>query len=303
MLFYWMLGCAPDFGTCDDCCTYGSCDASIQLHNDIAVDFAYIESGDDPLGRYSIRQGFYAMTTEVTQGMFTSLMDYSSDDGFAPTYGQGINHPAYYVNWHMAASFANRLTEWHNQTYDTTLAKCYQCANESDTSVQCTHKVSPYACPGYRLPTDIEWEYMARSGTNSDFWTGHGEQAGGMADAEACSTNVNILDGSETAVLSDFSWFCYTTETHPVAELRPNGFGLYDIHGNVWEWTNDDFGCSFPETIYEHHCQEQSDTRVGRGGSFTLFPYYLTSDGRFEAQATRRDHSIGFRLVRLANHP
>ena len=298
--WFW-LACAPNFTECEDCCAYGECDASMDLTDSVSIDFSYISEGNDPLNRYSIRQGFYVMTTEVSQGMFQELMAYSAYEGFQPAYGVGSNHPAYYVNWHMAANLANNLTTRHNDIYGTSLNVCYSCTETETLSVECTHSSSPYACSGYRLPTDIEWEYLARSGTTADFWTGMGDDNGGIASGDACNDTISILDDAESPLLSEFAWFCYTDSTQPIASLQPNGFNLYDIHGNLWEWTNDDFGCTFPESVYEHHCTDVSNTRVGRGGSFSIFPSYTAVGGRFEANGTRRDHSIGFRLLRLAN--
>jgi formylglycine-generating enzyme len=302
MWFGWiLLGCTPSFEDCNDCCAYGECDASIVLTENSIIDFAYIPDGNDPLNRYTIRQGFYVMTTEMSQGMFQALMGYSAHDGFSAAYGKGSRHPAYYVNWHMAANSANNLTLQHNETYGSSFEPCYTCSAVDTLEVECTHSGSPYACSGYRLPTDIEWEYFARSGTTSDFWTGKGSENGGVASSDTCNETVMILDNVDSPFLAESAWFCHTNSAQPIASLLPNGFGLYDIHGNLWEWTNDDFGCTFPESIYEHHCANLSKTRVGRGGSFTIFPSYAVVGGRFEADMTRRDHSIGFRLVRLAN--
>ena len=95
------------------------------------------------------------MTTEVTQGMFSQLMGYQSHDGQSSLYGVGSDYPAYYVSWHMAADFANQVTQRHNTLNGTNLQQCYSCSG-SETGVTCSVSVNPYQCTGYRLPTEAE---------------------------------------------------------------------------------------------------------------------------------------------------
>ena len=303
MLVLFILSCTPEFTHCADCCEYGPCDANIKLSEGTSIDFAFIPNGEDPLDRYTLRQGFYAMTTEFSQGMFEALMNFPPHENFEATIGKGNNYPAYYVNWHMAADTANHLTVFHNALYDTSLKECYQCENTGTIDAICEHNMSPYACSGYRLPTEAEWEYVARSGTTSEIWTGDGSEKGGYPSGDGCDVGIQIQDGQTNPLLSDFSWYCYTTHSHPIALKSPNGFGLFDTHGNLWEWTTDDFGCTFPNTEYDNHCLLGTEAKVGRGGAFTLFPSYLLVSGRYEATATRRDSSIGFRLIRLSKPP
>jgi formylglycine-generating enzyme required for sulfatase activity len=205
----------------------------------------------------------------------------------------------------MSAAFANAVTSHHNSENGTSLSACYVCSG-SGTSVTCSDAITPYQCDGYRLPTDGEWEYAARSGTTSEFWTGAGSSLGGTYSATSCSTSVTILDGVSNPLLSDYSWFCgnSSSSSQPVGQKLPNGFGLYDVHGNLWEWTADWWGCSFPPTSTDPHCStigsESSSTqydRVGRFGGWEHNAFSQQVSSRTSRSRADRERNMGFRLA------
>jgi len=90
---------------------------------------------------------------------------------------------------------------------------------------------TPYECSGYRLPTEAQWEYAARAGTTTAFYSGDIREADVLGEC--------IEDPAMTAI----GWYCWNSDnrTHAVAQKIANGWGLYDVSGNAAEWCNDLF--------------------------------------------------------------
>lgn len=300
---------APADGIDQDCngldatCYLTSCDQSVDLGNGFGMDFVLIDvSNGDPLGNYTLSNNFYMMTTEVTQGQFSAVQSYYNVTVDSSCYGVGVNYPANYASWHEFVALANALSVQEG------LTECYSCSG-SGRNVTCTEHSSysgsnVYNCPGYRLPTEAEWELAVRSDTIEYFWTLDG---GGGYSVNSCNTSILIQDGASNPPLSDYAWFCgnhsgscgdSTYGVKEVAEKLANGFVLYDMHGNIAEWTADYYGCSFPESSLNPICTSTNSSYILRGGHFNDYPYGIRTSRRHLDEATARSSVYGARLIK-----
>ena len=139
----------------------------------------------------------------------------------------------------------------------------------------------------YRLLSESEWEYVARAGTTGPFHTG-----------ATISTKQANYDGNHTYGSGRKGRF--RKKTTPVGEFPANGFGLYDVHGNVWEWVEDCWNGSYAGAPTDGSAWESGDCsrRVVRGGSWDSLPRYLRSALRLRITTGFRNLSVGFRVAR-----
>jgi len=128
----------------------------------------------------------------------------------------------------------------------------------------------------YRLPTEAEWEYAARAGTTGDY-AGNLWMMGRYRE--------NSGDG----------------EDHAVGTKRPNGWGLYDMHGNVWEWVSDWYAAVYPSSsaVTDPTGPSSGKYRVFRGGSWATTFGECRSASRSYGGPGGRDAAVGFRLARV----
>ena len=139
----------------------------------------------------------------------------------------------------------------------------------------------------YRLLSEAEWEYAARAGTTTPFSFG-----------STISTSQANYDGNYTygsGVKGE-----YRQKTTPTGSFSANSFGLYDMHGNVWEWTQDCWNDSYSGAPKNGSAWTSGDCsrRVVRGGSWLDYPQYFRSAVRFGIGTSYRDFSFGFRVAR-----
>ena len=135
----------------------------------------------------------------------------------------------------------------------------------------------------YRLLSESEWEYVARAGKRTRYWWGD-EIERNRANCNGCGSP---WDGLQTA---------------PVGMFSPNNFGLYDVHGNVWEWVedcwNDDYdGMPVDGSAWTSERCDNSP-RVLRGGAWNNEPQNLRSANRNRSTAKNRNNNVGFRVAR-----
>ncbi len=140
----------------------------------------------------------------------------------------------------------------------------------------------------YRLPSEAEWEYAARAGSTTQYSWG---------DSVDC--NKAQYDGGEDSDCNYEKPDGSYRGTARVGSYSANAFGLYDMHGNVWEWVQDCYVDNYNKALKDGRAYEggECDYRVLRGGSWDGIPEYLRSAYRISYGAANRDGSIGFRLA------
>jgi len=145
-----------------------------------------------------------------------------------------------------------------------------------DEAQEFCKKASEKTGHAMRLPTDAEWEFACRAGTRTLYCTGDGE-----------------------ADLDRAAWYDKNSgnTTHPVGQKVPNAWGLYDMHGNVWEWVQDFYAPYKAEAATDPGGPAQGQYRVLRGGSWFYFPGLCRSASRFGDYPDDRDFDFGFRVV------
>jgi len=196
---------------------------------------------------------------EVTQAAWQALLGEDPSSYSA----RSDDHPVEQVNWSDAAGYANALSTAEG------LEECYVIDGDAVAWPR------GLDCSGYRLPTEAEWEYAARAGTSTRFWSGDSN--------DDCSR---------------VGWCGDQGGTHPVAQFAPNPWGLYDVHGNVWEWVWDRFGDYGEEAVVDPAGPDAGDRRICRGGSWANPGTENGSAMRAAVQATIQQHNVGLRLAR-----
>jgi formylglycine-generating enzyme required for sulfatase activity len=169
------------------------------------------------------------------------------------------NMPAVRVSWYDAMDFIKKLNELGEGTY--------------------------------RLPTEAEWEYACRAGSTTAYsW-------GGRIDCSKAIYANNKLK-SDGCVKYNQSKGIPPNSPAPVKSLQPNAWGLYDMHGNVWEWCSDWYGDYPQKAVTDPKGPESGTMRVRRGGSWYKFGYHCRSANRNFGHPASQYRTIGFRVVK-----
>jgi formylglycine-generating enzyme required for sulfatase activity len=223
-----------------------------------------------PQHKVTISSPFYMGIYPVTQAQYAKLMG-KNPSWFAATGGgkdqiAGMDTsrlPVEQVAWFEAALFCNALSKAEG------LDLAYRIDGEN---------VAMSGGKGFRLPTEAEWEYACRAGRSSDFG----------------------FDGGERE-LPGYAWFDQNSgqRTHPVGEAKANGFGLHDMHGNVWEWCGDGYEADY----YDRSAQvaplgpSQTAAQVIRGGGWNGIAESCRSAYRVWGAPVVRRSGLGFRIA------
>ncbi|WP_428262361.1 formylglycine-generating enzyme family protein [Haliangium sp.] len=217
---------------------------------------------------HSVRvSGFACMAYPVTRGLWHEVM--GAEHEWWPK-GPADDRPVNNVNWFDAVRFCNAVSQRHG------LTPCYRIEGDGSESA-----VTWVSSQGYRLPTEAEWEYACRAGTRTR-WS----------------------FGDDPEHLDEHAWYDGNAEgePHPVGRKAPNPWGLYDMHGNLWEWCWDWYGeyrAADPEQPQtDPQGPEAGSGRVLRGGSFFYWARITRCANRFRIWPKNRGRDDGFRCVR-----
>jgi len=201
----------------------------------------------------------------ITQGFAIGSTEvtqalYKAVMGENPSRFKGNNNPVEQVSWHDVVELCNRLSEMEG------LESAYRISGETVTWDRSAN--------GYRLPTEAEWEYAARGGEEQ------------------------VYSGSDD--IGDVAWYSSNSgkRTHEVGGKQANGWGLYDMTGNVWEWVWDWYGEYPSGTVTDPVGPSTGSNRVHRGGSWYDTPRGARVANRIRYVPGYRFNDLGFRLAR-----
>jgi formylglycine-generating enzyme required for sulfatase activity len=226
----------------------------------------------------TLTHGFKIAQTEVTQDQFKAAM------GTTPAQFSscGGDCPVEEVSWHAAVAYCNKLST------DESLTPCYTCTSGVCEEAAAYTGAKIYDCPGYRLPTEAEWEYAYRAGTTTSLYNGNA---------------TNCAPGNDDPLANAIGWYEANSNktTHPVKQKAKNAWGLYDMAGNVREWCHDWYVDSLgfaPVTDPWGDVKASSNgRRLLRGGDWFDGARVMRAGYRYHYSPETMDSSTGFRCV------
>ena len=227
---------------------------------------------------------------EVTKALWDEVYGWATAHGYTfDNAGEGTatNHPVYYISWYDVIKWLNARSEkegrtpvYYKDVAQTTIYKTGQ--------VNVTNGMVKWTSNGYRLPTEAEWEYAARGGTTTRFYTGN------------CISSETQANYNGNVPWSGCPSGYAPGATTVVGSFAENPWGLHDMAGNVQEWTWDWFGLYSSSAVTNPKGPDSGEYRVLRGGGFYSRADYLRSAGRSIHWPSSREISFGFRSALVA---
>lgn len=231
-------------------------------------------------GRHKVvlSRGFYIMTTEVTQKQWAAVMG-NNPSAFSDC---GADCPVENVSWSDVSRFIEKLNAKPETENSPTIEAQPLGASDSATAGGKSKNISSKDQSDrwqYHLPTEAQWEYACRAGSRSWFFF-----------------EGDIWD------LTEYAWYKNNADQqpHPVAKKKANAFGLYDVHGNVWEWCRD-YAAPYATKDTENPTgPNRGAYRIVRGGSWYFPALEARCANRLYLPPDIGNYNVGFRLVMTA---
>jgi len=243
---------------------------------------------NEDLHPVQLTHAFSITATEVTRQAYQVI----NNDSPSQLTGCGSDCPVESISWSDAAAFCNNLSKHMGLQAQ---ERCYVCVGQGDNytrphdckvrapydGVGGTHSI--YDCPGYRLPTEAEWEYAYRAGSQSSLYNGA------------------ITDCYKDSRVAAIGWYHQNSggTLHAVAGKQPNAWGLHDMAGNVWEWVNDWYAPALgagPDT--DPSGPASGKAHVIRGGAWQTSAGSTRGAQRNQSEGAKTFDFVGFRVAR-----
>jgi formylglycine-generating enzyme required for sulfatase activity len=252
---------------------------------------------------------FYMDKFEVTKALWDEVATWAAANGYdikpADGAGKAGNHPVYNVSWYEVVKWANARSEREG------LPPCYYTDGTQRTvyrtgSVNVPIEGVKWSGCGYRLPTEAEWEKAARGGCGGHRFPWCDTDTIQHARANYYSDSRDSYDTSPTRGYHPDYAKGNRPYTSPVGSFEPNGYGLYDMAGNVWEWVWDWYDSGYYSSSPGSDPRGPASgsasgpSRVSRGGSWSYNAYGCRVAYRYNNSPGGSNDNLGFRLARTA---
>ena len=250
----------------------------------VVVDMGDLPEDPDrevPIVHRTIDRSFAVATTPVTRAQFQRFIRARKwTYTYTHKYSPDPNCPATAVNWFVAAQYCRWLSEQEKVPED---QMCYPPIDKIKEGMRLPDDY--LSRTGYRLPTEAEWEFACRAGAITRRFYGGSEE-----------------------LLGNYAWYASNSQvrSHPVGRLKPNDYGLFDMHGNVWQWCQEKALASRPWEGKPAPTEDREDTelveelhgRPLRGGAFYDQPPFLRCTSRRSERPYMVDDYFGMRVAR-----